>query len=144
MMNNAKLDFLSKQIRRALELFAETITDESTMMEVADMYPTYAVGKAYKTGDVFSYGVNKDGETQLYQVLQPHTSAAEWKPGEAVSLYKAIGITPQGYPRWTQPLGATDAYQKGDIVQDEGELWISTIDNNVWKPGVYGWEKYAE
>lgn len=143
-MNNAKLDFLSKQIRRALELFAETITDESTMMEVADMYPQYAVGKAYKTGDVFSYGVNKDGETQLYQVLQPHTSAAEWKPGEAVSLYKAIGITPQGYPIWTQPLGATDAYQKGDIVQDEGELWISTIDNNVWKPGVYGWEKYAE
>lgn len=143
-MNNAKLDFLSKQIRRALELFAETITDESTMMEVADMYPAYAVGKAYKTGDVFSYGVNKDGETQLYQVLQPHTSAAEWKPGEAVSLYKAIGITPQGYPIWTQPLGATDAYQKGDIVQDEGELWISTIDNNVWKPGVYGWEKYAE
>ena len=119
-MNNAKLDFLSKQIRRALELFAETITDESTMMEVADMYPAYAVGKAYKTGDVFSYGVNKDGETQLYQVLQPHTSAAEWKPGEAVSLYKAIGITPQGYPIWTQPLGATDAYQKGDIVQDEG------------------------
>ena len=144
MMNNAKLDFLSKQIRRALELFAETITDESTMMEVADMYPAYAVGKAYKTGDVFSYGVNKDGETQLYQVLQPHTSAAEWKPGEAVSLYKAIGITPQGYPIWTQPLGATDAYQKGDIVQDEGELWISTIDNNVWKPGVYGWKKYAE
>ena len=143
-MNNAKLDFLSKQIRRALELFAETITDESTMMEVADMYPAYAVGKAYKTGDVFSYGVNKDGETQLYQVLQPHTSAAEWKPGEAVSLYKAIGITPQGYPIWTQPLGATDAYQKGDIVQDEGELWISTIDNNVWKPGVYGWKKYAE
>lgn len=143
-MNNAKLDFLSKQIRRALELFAETITDESTMMEIADMYPQYAVGKAYKTGDVFSYGVNKDGETQLYQVLQPHTSAAEWKPGEAVSLYKAIGITPQGYPIWTQPLGATDAYQKGDIVQDEGELWISTIDNNVWKPGVYGWEKYAE
>ena len=142
-MNNAKLDFLSKQIRRALELFAETITDESTMMEVADMYPQYAVGKAYKTGDVFSYGVNKDNETQLYQVLQPHPSAAEWKPGEAVSLYKAIGITPQGYPIWTQPLGATDAYQKGDIVQDEGELWISTIDNNVWKPGVYGWEKYA-
>lgn len=143
-MNNAKLDFLSKQIRRALELFAETITDESTMMEVADMYPQYAVGKAYKTGDVFSYGVNKDNETQLYQVLQPHTSAAEWKPGEAVSLYKAIGITPQGYPIWTQPLGATDAYQKGDIVTDEGELWISTIDNNVWQPGVYGWEKYAE
>lgn len=143
-MNSTKLEFLSKQIRRALELFAETLTDESTMMEIADVYPPYAISKAYKTGDVFSYGVNKDNETQLYQVLQPHTSAADWKPDEAVSLYKAIGITPSGYPIWTQPIGASDAYQTGDIVMDEGELWISTIDNNVWKPGVYGWGKYVE
>ena len=93
---------------------------------------------------MFSYGVNKDNETQLYQVLQAHTSAEQWKPDEAVSLYKPIGITPQGYPIWTQPIGATDAYQTGDIVWDEGELWISDIDNNVWKPGVYGWSKYVE
>lgn len=143
-MNSAKLEFLSKQIRRALELFAETVTDESTMMEIADVYPPYAIGKAYKAGDVFSYGVNKDNETQLYQVLQAHTSAEQWKPDEAVSLYKPIGITPQGYPIWTQPIGATDAYQTGDIVWDEGELWISDMDNNVWKPGVYGWSNYVE
>ena len=49
-MNSAKLEFLSKQIRRALELFAETVTDESTMMEIADVYPPYAIGKAYKAG----------------------------------------------------------------------------------------------
>lgn len=143
-MVDPKIDFLAKQIRRALEIFAQLITSESTMMEIADLYPPYVVGKQYKTGNVFSYGVNSDGETQLYQVLQQHTSAEEWKPDEAVSLYKKIGVTPEGYPIWTQPLGASDAYQTGDIVQHTGVLWISTVDANVWEPGVYGWDVYNE
>ena len=138
------LDLLAKQVRRALELFAETITDESTMMEVADVYPPYVVGKEYTTGNVFKYGVNSDGETQLYKVLQDHTSAEQWKPDEAVSLYKKIGVTPAGYPIWTQPYGATDAYQKGDIVQHNDSLWQSDVDGNVWEPGVFGWSEYVE
>ena len=143
-MVDPKIDFIAKQVRRALEIFAQQITSESTMMEIADIYPPYAVGKQYKVGEVFGWGVNADGETQLYQVLQEHTSAAEWKPDEAVSLYKKIGFTPQGYPIWTQPLGASDAYQTGDIVQHAAVLWRSTCDNNVWEPGVYGWETYNE
>lgn len=143
-MLDKKLEFIAKQARRALELFAQQITDESTMMEIADIYPAYVVGRAYRVGDVFGYGVNADNETQLYQVLQAHTSAAEWKPDEAVSLYKKIGITPGGYPIWTQPIGAMDAYQAGDIVQHNGSLWISTVNNNVWEPGVYGWDAYGD
>lgn len=143
MPSNDKLEFIAKQLHRALELFAAQITDESTMMEIADIYPEYAIGKAYKTGDVFKHGVNSDNETQLYQVLQDHTSAAEWKPDEAVSLYKKVGVTPEGYPIWTQPLGASDAYMKGDIVQHKDALWQSDIDGNVWEPGVYGWSEYG-
>lgn len=143
-MNSEKLEYLAKQFRRALEIFAGAVTDESTMMEIADIYPGYAVEKAYKMGDVFKYGVNADNETQLYQVLQDHTSAAEWKPDEAVSLYKKIGVTPEGYPIWTQPLGASDAYQRGDIVQHKDKLWQSDIDGNVWEPGVFGWTEYGE
>ncbi len=142
-MTNEKLEYLAKQFRRALEIFAETVTDESTMMEIADIYPPYKVGYEYKTGNVFGWGVNTDNETQLYQVLQDHVSQADWKPDEAVSLYKKIGITPSGYPIWTQPYGATDAYQTGDIVQHKDSLWISTCDNNVWEPGVYGWNVYT-
>ena len=143
-MNNPKLEYLAKQFRRALEIFAEQVTDESTMMEIADIYPVYKVDHEYKTGNVFSYGVNADNETQLYQVLQNHVSRAEWKPDEAVSLYKKIGYTPSGYPIWTQPYGASDAYQTGDIVQHNDKLWRSTCDNNVWEPGVYGWVEYSE
>lgn len=142
-MTNEKLEYLAKQFRRALEIFAETVTDESTMMEIADIYPPYKVGYEYKTGNVFGWGENADNETQLYQVLQDHVSQADWKPDEAVSLYKKIGITPSGYPIWTQPYGATDAYQTGDIVQHKDSLWISTCDNNVWEPGVYGWNVYT-
>lgn len=143
-MLDSRLEFIAKQVRRALELLASQITDESTMMEIADIYPGYVVGKAYKTGEVFKYGVNADNESQLYQVLQAHTSAEVWKPDESPSLYKKVGVSPSGYPIWTQPLGASDAYQTGDIVQHSGGLWISTIDNNVWEPGVYGWNVYEE
>ena len=100
------------------------------------------MGKAYKAKQVFSYGTNSAGDPQLYQVLQDHTSAAEWTPDTAVSLYKAIGVVSGGYPEWVQPLGASDAYNTGDIVSYNGKLYKSTIDGNVWAPDAYpaGWE----
>ena len=127
------------QMRRALQLFAQTITDESTMMEIAAIYPAYRIGTVYKTGDVFSHGLNIDGETQLYLVLQDRTSALEWAPDTAASLYKKVGVTEDGTPIRTQPLGATDAYQIDDVVSHNDQIWISTAADNVWEPGVYGW-----
>jgi len=47
------------------------------------------------------------------------------------------------YPEWVQPQGAHDAYALGAIVSHNGQLWISTVDANVWEPGVYGWEIYS-
>ena len=131
--------FVMQQLRRALELYCQTITDESVMMEVADVYPLWTVGKAYTVGEICRYGVNSDNESQLYQVLQAHTSQSDWTPDVATSLFKAVGISPSGIPIWTQPLGASDAYQTGDRVMYNDQIWVSTCDNNVWQPGVYGW-----
>lgn len=136
---------LALEMRTALQFFVGTLDSETQldmMLEVPSIYPAYAVGKAYKTKEVFSYGVNSVGDPQLYQVLQDHTSAAEHTPGTAVSLYKAIGVTEDGYPEWVQPLGATDAYNTGDIVSYNGTLYRSIIDDNVWSPDTYptGWE----
>jgi hypothetical protein len=132
------------ELRKALQLFLATLdadTNAQAMMEVASVFPKYQVGKAYKVKDVFSYGENGVGDPQLYQVLQDHTSAAEWTPDTAVSLYKAIGVTEDGYAEWVQPLGATDAYNTGDIVSYNGVLYQSTVDGNVWSPDAYpaGW-----
>lgn len=133
------------ELRKALQLFLATLdadTDAENILSVASVFPAYEVGKAYKTKQVFSYGVNGVGDPQLYQVLQDHTSSAEWTPDTATSLYKAIGVTSSGYPEWVQPLGASDAYNTGDIVSYNGTLYKSIIDGNVWSPDVYpaGWE----
>ena len=133
--------YIAKQVNRALQMLAQSLQLEDTYaMEIADLYEEYAVGKTYPVGHVFKYGVNADGETQLYSVLQEHTSQAEWKPNEAVSLYKAIGFTDSGVPIWTQPLGSEDAYMMGDKVEHGGSIWTSNVDYNVWEPGASGAE----
>lgn len=132
------------EFRKAVQLFLGTMnvdTDADKMLSVASVFPKYEVGKAYKARDVFSYGENTVGDAQLYQVLIDHTSSAEWRPDEAVSLYKKIGVTEDGYPEWVQPLGSSDAYNKGDVVSYNGTLYESLIDGNVWSPADYptGW-----
>lgn len=137
------------ELRKALQLFLATLdadTNMADMMEVPSVFPKFKVGKAYKTKEVFRYGENAVGDAQLYQVLQDHTSTAEWTPFNAPSLYKAIGVTEEGYPEWVQPLGASDAYNTGDIVSYNGVLYESVIDNNTWSPDTYpaGWKEVTE
>ena len=136
------------ELRKALQFFLTTLdpeTDKEKIMEIPSVFPKYVVGKAYVVKEVFSYGENEVGDPQLYQVLQAHTSAAEWTPDVATSLYKKIGITEDGYAEWVQPLGASDAYNTGDIVSYKGVLYKSLIDGNTWSPEAYpaGWEVYT-
>lgn len=131
------------ELRKAIQLFLNTLdpdTQAAEMMSVATVFPAYEIGKKYKVKDVFAYGVNGVEDPQLYQVLQEHTSSETWPPDASPSLYKAIGVTEDGYPEWVQPVGASDSYNKGDVVSRNGVVWRSTVDNNVWEPGVYGWE----
>lgn len=142
-MMQAALEF-----RKAIEYLVQKIdvdTELEKILEIPSLFSAYAVGISYKTKDVFSYGVNEVGDPQLYQVLQDHTSSAEWSPDTATSLYKKIGVTEEGYPEWVQPLGATDAYNTGDIVSYKGVLYRSLINGNVWSPEAYpsGWEEYT-
>lgn len=135
------------ELRKALQYFLETLdpdTQAEKVLEVPSVYPAYIVGKQYKTRDVFRYGENAVGDPQLYQVLQDHTSAEQWPPDTATSLYKAIGVTDDGIPVWVQPLGATDAYNTGDVVSHNDKIWVSDVDANVWEPGVYGWTEKTE
>lgn len=136
--------FIAQQYNRFMQMSVQSANlPDDQAMEVADLYPDWIAMKAYAVDEIVKYGVNADGETQLYKVIQAHTSQEDWKPDVTASLYKAIGFTDDGVSIWTQPLGATDAYMKGDVVSFEDQLWISTVDNNVWQPGVYGWEVQA-
>jgi hypothetical protein len=145
-MNNVQK---ALELRKALQLFLATMdadTQAADIMEVASVFPKYKVGKTYKVKEVFQYGENAVGDPQLYQVLQEHVSAEYWTPDATPSLYKAVGVTEEGYPEWVQPLGASDAYNTGDIVSYNGTLYQSVIDGNTWSPEAYpaGWQIYSK
>jgi hypothetical protein len=147
-MNNMNKKQLALEFRKAVEYFIGTLDvekDEEKILEIPTMFPKYKVGVKYKTKEIFSHGINNVGDPQLYQVLQDHTSSAEWTPDTSISLYKAIGISENGIPNWVQPLGQSDSYMIGNECMDEGIHYRSTIDYNVWKPSEYpqGWEVVA-
>lgn len=131
----------AEQMRKALQMFAASLGEEDALI-IASVYPEWdGNSKAYKTGEWVKYGEDAMGDARLYQVLQDHTSQPQWTPDTATSLYKRVGVSADGTPKWVQPVGATDAYNKGDVVEHNGAKWVSDIDANVWEPGVYGWTK---
>ena len=132
----------AEQFRKALQMYAQTLTNEQAM-EIATVYPTYEVGRAYTTGEMFTYGINDVGDPQLYRVVQDHTSQEDWTPDTTPALYTPIGLSEEGYPTWSRPTGTHDAYNTGDIVDYNGTLYKSLIDGNVWSPEEYpaGWEE---
>lgn len=137
---------IAEQLRKTLLMFAATLSDEQAM-EVSTIYDLWIPDHKYLAGDIVSYGTDSNGDPQLYRVIKEHTSQENWKPGAGTeSIYDAIGISSSGYPIWSQPSGSHDAYNKGDIVSYNGQLYKSLIDGNTWAPDVYpdGWELYTE
>lgn len=133
----------AEQLRKALQMFAASLSDEQAM-EVATIYDPWAAGKAYTVGEFLTYGQNGVGDPQLYKIVQAHTSQADWTPDATPALYTPIGLDDHGYPVWSQPTGAHDAYNKGDIVDYKGTLYESLINANTYSPEVYpaGWKVY--
>lgn len=134
----------AEQLRRAIQLFAQSLTNDEAM-EIATVFPKYEVGKVYKANEMFVFGENNVGDPQLYRVVSDHTSQADWTPNTTPALYTPIGLTDDGYPVWSKPSGAHDAYNMGDIVDYNGKLYESKIDGNVYSPDEYpaGWEEYT-
>ena len=135
---------VSDTVLKAASFAALSFTDEQAL-EVPDLYPVYEVDHAYKKDERFNYN------GRLFKVNQAHTSAAQWVPGETgtESLYTCLEMAGDGYLVWTQPTGAHNAYNTGDIVHyptADDPLYKSLIDGNVWSPDAYpqGWEIYNE
>ena len=134
---------MGEQFFKAVQMFAMSLGEEKAM-EVATMYDPWKVGKAYKADEYVTYGENAVGDPQLYKVVSAHTSQADWTPNAVASLYTPIGLDDNGYPVWSAPTGAHDAYNAGDIVNYNGTLYKSLVDGNVYAPDAYpaGWEVY--
>lgn len=127
----------ARQLRAVIESLAETLDDESAA-ESVELFPTWATDTDYAVGDRRRY------EGLLYKCLQAHTSQETWNPADAPSLWAKVLIPDPGeIPEWEQP-ESTNPYMMGDKVRHNEKIWISVIDNNVWEPGVYGWDEVIE
>ena len=52
---------IAEQLRKALQLFVNTLTEEQAM-ELSTVYPKWKSGAVYKVGDIISYGENGVGD----------------------------------------------------------------------------------
>ena len=118
----------------AVQAVRSVLTDDQAL-EVPDLYPGWIPDSSgYTAGDRVTYG------GKLYKCFQDHTPQEAWTATTALSLWAEIlpGQDGTDIGEWVQP-DSTNPYSKGDKVIHNGKTWESTIDGNVWEPGVYGW-----
>lgn len=129
---------LARRLRPYIEKAAQSLSDADAL-EAVQLYPAWATGTDYAVGERTRYG------GKLYRCEQAHTAQDDWTPDATPALWTEVA-RPGEIPVWKQPTGAQDAYMTGDKVHypdKDGPVYISTVDNNVWQPGVYGWEVSA-
>lgn len=124
----------AQQLRKLLVKQADTLPDEE-ILNVPCFVEKWKAGISYVTGKRVKYN------DVIYKVLQDHTSQEDWTPENVPSLFAKVLIPDENViPEWEQP-DSTNPYMTGDKVTHSGETWVSNVDNNVWQPGVYGWDK---
>ena len=116
---------------------ARQITSDSEALEVSFLFKEFEaqIGREITKGEYIQH----DGV--LYKVLLTHTIQEHWEPNVSPSLFAEVLTDPSGgILDWKQP-DSTNAYTKGDRVRFDGAIYESIVDNNVWAPGVYGWQE---
>lgn len=111
--------------------------DDTDALEAIELFDRWQIGMDLVVDQRVSY------DEKLYRVVQPHTAQAGWEPDKTPALFTEVA-KPGEIPVWKQPTGAQDAYMTGDKVHYPGKddpVYVSTVDNNVWPPNVYGWEE---
>lgn len=118
---------------------ARQVQDDAEALSLQILYKQWnkQVGKELQVGEYVNHN------EVLYKVLQQHTVQDNWAPDVAPSLFAKVLVDPTGDTvlDWEQP-DSTNGYMIGDKVKFEGDIYVSTIDNNVWSPKDYpaGWE----
>ena len=127
----------AQEYNQAVSSIIDTL-DDASALEVSILYPIWKEDMAYYMNQRIRY------DNILYKCLQDHTSLAGWEPTNAPSLWAKVVIEdPNVIYEWVQPDNA-NPYMTGDKVSHNDKIWVSIVDNNVWEPGVYGWEEVIE
>ena len=134
MISIAKARFLRRMIEKAAQSLPDTDALDGVML-----FEHWHAGMECVAGNRLQHvGV-------LYRIVQTHTAQEGWEPNKTPALFTEVP-KPGEIPVWKQPTGAQDAYMTGDKVHfptKADPVWISTVDSNVWQPGVYGWDEVS-
>lgn len=123
------------KLRSMIEKASESLNDADAL-EAVELFKVWYSGISYVIDERVRYG------DKLYRCVQAHTGQADWEPDRTPALWTEVA-KPGEIPVWKQPTGAHDAYNTGDKVwypEKDTTAYVSTVDSNVWQPGVYGWE----
>lgn len=127
--------------RAQAEMYRKLIVQASDSLNDTDAAYVPRIFELWEPDKYYEVGKRLCYRDKLYKVLIAHTSQGTWTPDVSPSLFAEILIpNPHEIPEWVQP-GSTNAYMTGDKVRHNNKVWISTVDYNVWEPGVYGWDE---
>lgn len=117
------------------DIAAETLS-ETDAQAVTLLFPKWEVGVAYPLGRVMQYN------SHLYEVMQAHTSQADWAPDVATTLFRRRYAPASGIADWVEWDGHNDSlHQVGSEVMHKGSHWVSNTPDNHWEPSVFGWDE---
>ena len=120
--------------RAIIEQAMQFTTDEVALAAIP-LFPVWVSGVEYTLDQRVKYN------DVLYRCISTHTSQDDWMPEVTPSLWAKVLIPDANViPKWEQP-DSTNPYMNSDKVTHNEKTWVSIVDNNVWEPGVYGWEE---
>lgn len=112
-------------------------------VDIADALIEATLKKPWRAGEAVAVGDVRYHSGNLYEVVQAHTTQADWTPNITYALWKRY-YNPDNAPEpWRQPQGSHDAYRVGQRVTYNGATWENTSAANVFAPGVFGWTNLA-
>ena len=128
----------ARELRGLIEK-ASALLEDADALDAVELFPKWEAGVSYTVNERIRYNGN------LYKVVQAHTSQADWTPDIVPALFTQVAEADE-IPVWVQPTGVQDAYSIGDRVyypDENGSVYESVIDNNVWSPEAYpaGWNE---
>lgn len=118
-----------------VKLAQDGLLDEVTISEHTSLFPTWSDKWTGKAGTILM------NEGRLYRAVED-VSDIEHNERPSHDSKKWVAISPRDeYPSWSAPIGTNDAYSKGAKSSRDGKKWVSTVEGNIFEPGVHGWEE---
>ena len=120
--------------------------DGTAVIAEEEKVPEFVPGKDYSQWPAGA--PVRDGE-QVYKLLQPYDGASwpDQRPGDLPALWSICHTKdPARAKPWQAPNGQSGMYMTDECCTEDGHVWRSTMDNNVWAPSGYpaGWEDLGE